>query len=239
MKTPLLALLFLTLSLAGAEGAGKTVKVFVALCDNASQGIAPVPPRIGDGDKPDANLYWGCSDGLASYFKRSANWKLVKTEKAVSDEILVRLSFVHTSAELNLIALAYRGSAIKACLRDFEASLASGEADLGAYIGHNGLMEFDLEPPKERSDKKSAAVVLCCLSDRYFKDRIQKLGAQPTLLTDQFMYPGSFLLHDAVEAWRQGKSLAEIRAAAGRAYARNQKKISVKAATGVFAKLEK
>ena len=52
------------------------------------------------------------------------------------------------------------------------------------------------------------------------------------------MYPGSFLLHDAIEAWRQGEGLGPIRAAAGRAYARNQK-ISVKAATGVFSDLEK
>ena len=57
-------------------------------------------------------------------------------------------------------------------------------------------------------------------------------------MTDQFMYPGSFLLHDALEVWRRGGSVVEIRGAAGRAYARNQK-ISVRAATGVFTDLAK
>jgi hypothetical protein len=60
---------------------------------------------------------------------------------------------------------------------------------------------------------------------------------RPLLLTTQLMYPGSFLLHDSIEVWRKGGSRADHRAAAGRAYAKNQK-IGVKAATGVFAKLE-
>ncbi len=66
------------LSPAGAET--KTIEVFVALCDNDSQGIAPVPEKIGDGDVPAANLYWGCSDGMSALFKRSPKWKLAKTE---------------------------------------------------------------------------------------------------------------------------------------------------------------
>jgi len=215
----------------------RTIKVFVALCDNEAQGIVPVPARIGNGDQPEANLYWGCSDGLASYFKRSSRWQLTKTESKVSDEILVRLHFKHRDADLLLTALAYRGTAIKACVRDFEAALASGKDALVAYLGHNGLMDFALDPPAKGSDQKPAAVVLCCKSEAYFRERITALGGQPILLTDQFMYPGSFLLHDAVEAWRQGKSRGEVRTAAGRAYARNQK-ISVKAATGVFSKLD-
>ncbi len=49
------------------------------------------------------------------------------------------------------------------------------------------------------------------------------------------MYPGSFILHDVLEQWRRGAPLSEIRQAAGRAYAKNQK-IPVTAATNVFAK---
>jgi hypothetical protein len=62
------------------------------------------------------------------------------------------------------------------------------------------------------------------------------MGATPVLLTEQFMYPGAFLVHDAIEAWAAGGGAKEIRAAAGKAYAKNQK-ISVKAATGVFSDL--
>lgn len=228
--------LLISLMISGAEP--RTIEVFVALCDNKTQGIVPVGKKIGDGNKPADNLYWGCSDGLWRYFTRSANWKLLKTEKDVSGEILVRLHYKHVEADLVLTASAYRGSAIKSCTKAFEATLARGEDSLVAYIGHNGLMDFSLLSPAAGSDKKPAAVVLCCKSESYFKDRITRLGGRPILLTDQFMYPGSFLLHDAIEEWRKGKSLEAIRAAAGRAYARNQKKISVKAATGVFAKLD-
>ena len=117
----------------------------------------------------------------------------------------------------------------------------------GDYILY-GLADFEVQAlpedqlvrhvplPAQPSDKKPAAVVLACKSSEYFAKRLTTLGARPILLTDQFMYPGSFILHDGIEAWRRGKSHAEIRAAAGRAYARNQK-ISVRAATGVFTKL--
>ncbi|MBS1655648.1 MAG: hypothetical protein JSU05_12430, partial [Bacteroidetes bacterium] len=39
----------------------KTIHVFVALCDNKYQGIVPVPAKIGNGQDPANNLYWGCS----------------------------------------------------------------------------------------------------------------------------------------------------------------------------------
>jgi len=53
----------------------KVIHVYVALCDNASQGIAPVPARIGNGDDPANNLYWGTADGARTIFSRSKNWK--------------------------------------------------------------------------------------------------------------------------------------------------------------------
>ena len=34
----------------------KKIRVFVALCDNATQGIVKVNSNIGDGNKPDSNL---------------------------------------------------------------------------------------------------------------------------------------------------------------------------------------
>ncbi|EDY21883.1 hypothetical protein CfE428DRAFT_0008 [Chthoniobacter flavus Ellin428] len=35
------------------------IHVFVALADNATQGIVPVPAKIGNGDDAEHNLYWG------------------------------------------------------------------------------------------------------------------------------------------------------------------------------------
>jgi hypothetical protein len=56
-------------------------------------------------------------------------------------------------------------------------------------------------------------------------------------MTQQLMYPGSFLLHAAIEKWHTGGTVTEVRTAAATVYAKNQK-ITVKAATGVFAKLD-
>ena len=50
------------------------------------------------------------------------------------------------------------------------------------------------------------------------------------------MYPGSFLLHDAIEGWLRNESKAQIHQRAAQAYAKNQK-ISVKAAGTIFADL--
>ncbi len=51
------------------------------------------------------------------------------------------------------------------------------------------------------------------------------------------MYPGSFILHDALEGWLRQENKEAIRDRAGRAYAKNQK-ISVSAGRGIFAELE-
>ena len=65
-----------------------------------------------------------------------------------------------------------------------------------------------------------------------------RAGARPVLMTDQLMYPGSFALHEGLEAWFKGGSRAQIREGAAKAMAKNQK-ISVRAARGIFTDLEK
>src|ERR1700759_4037689 len=74
----------------------KTIHVFVALCDNKYQGIVPVPAKIGNGQDPELNLYWGCDNGVRTFFKKSKNWKLVKKQK-LNDTVLERLIFKNTS----------------------------------------------------------------------------------------------------------------------------------------------
>lgn len=213
----------------------KTVRVFVALCDNATQGIIKVPPKIGNGDDLDNNLYWGCDEGFRSVFREASGWKRVKQEKPASGPVLERLEFKHVSGA-SLVAEAYRGSQMKQCLLDFESTLRAGSCDLVAFIGHNGLMD-EMLPVQPATPAHSAdAIVLCCISQRYFADRIQAQGGRPVLLTTQLMYPGAFLLRDALAVWLKGGSLTGIRDAAARAYAKNQG-ISVKAAAGVFADL--
>jgi len=233
------ALLILLLA-SQAVAATQSVHVFVALCDNKTQGIQKVGAKIGDGDIPDENLYWGCTDGFGSLFRHSREWKLVSARKDVSEIVLRRLELKHVSADVRLIADAYRGSAMKECLVDFERAVAGGESDLVVFIGHNGLMDFSLPEPVSATNRSKAteAIILCCESESYFKKRLEKAGAKPVLLTQQLMYPGAFILHDVLEVWRVDGSPEEMRQAAGKAYARNQR-ISLKAATGVFAPLGK
>jgi len=227
--------LILLATLVTAQAAPRKIKVFVALCDNFSQGIIPVGEKIGNGDQPDSNLYWGCSDGFGSFFKRSKRWKTLKSDSSTSETILRTMTLRHTSGKAELEALAYRGSEIKQCLIDFEKTATSHQYDLVAYIGHNGLMDFKLPIEKPTTDGSTDVIVLGCLSEEYFADRLEKMGCRPVLMTRQLMYPGSFILHSAIEKWITKASLAEIRNAAGEVYAKNQK-ISVRAATGVFSK---
>ena len=233
-----IALLTGTTLLSPARAETKTIEVFVALCDNATQGIAPVPEKIGDGDVPAANLYWGCSDGMSALFKKSPKWKLAKTEREGLEPVLERLTFKHATRDCTLVAHAYRGSRIKDCISDYFAAIAKRGADLVCFVGHNGLMEFDVAIPTPADGERAVdAIALCCVSDRFFKAPLHRLGARPVLLTRQLMYPGAFVIHDVTEKWLAGGTRADFRAAAGRAMAKNQK-ISVRAATGIFSPVE-
>lgn len=241
-----------------AEEKPKVIHAFVALCDNATQGIVPVPAKIGNGDDPDRNLYWGCDDGLRQVFKKSKSWRLVESRKEPAPAtVLERLVFKHTSRNnVWLVAHAYRGAEMKRMMDDFLQAVSgaagktldvkaasdaepiqlpgSGQADFLAFIGHNGLMDFStVFPPSQRAGALVPVTVLCCKSNAYFTAQLGGAGGRPLVMTTQFMYPGSFLLHAMLEGWLAGESAPALKERAAAAYARNQK-ISVKAARGVF-----
>src|SRR5689334_3008615 len=139
-------LLLLLLQEGAASAADRTIGVFVALADNKSQGIVPVPPKIGNGDDPENNLYWGNSEGLKGYFDHSRRWKLIGRSDTPRSDILRTRTYRHKDRALTLVAFAYRGSAIKTCLADFQTAVLTGSYDLAVFIGHNGLMDFSLPP---------------------------------------------------------------------------------------------
>lgn len=237
----LLVQLFVMGTLCGAAFAvdERTAGVYVALCDNANQGIIPVPEAIGKGDDPDRNLYWGSAEGFQGVFGKSAHWKKESASEAAQGDVMRTCTYRHASGKVVLTAFAYRGSAIRACIEDFEKALQQGTYDLVVYIGHNGLMDFSLSPTAATAGraKTPECIVLCCKSQAYFQERIESVDAKPILLTTQLMYPGAFILHDVLEEWILGSSAKAYRTAAGRSYAANQK-IAQKAALGVFADLE-
>ena len=234
----MLRLLLLIALVATASADPARIHVFVSLVDNRTQGIEPVPARIGDGDNKETNLYWGCDEALKPVLKSSGEWKLVSSGAGPKPEVLERAIFTHRSGKWTLTADAYRGSAIRTCIADFFAALSADEPvaslPLVAYIGHDGLMDFQL-PPEVTAKRGPGrqAIVLCCKSDGYFSPHLAAVNARPLVLTTQLMYPGGFILRAALDGWTRGEGAAALcdRAAAG--YARNQG-ISVKAARGVF-----
>src|SRR3954465_1854650 len=150
---PLLVLLMLISPCAAAE---RVVHIFVALADNASQGIERVPAKIGNGDDPEPNLYWGCDDGVKAVFSRSKVWKrMAASDPDGEGPILQRLVFYNAAANAWLVADGYRAKEIKQRLTDSFSALAGtlkaeapagerpaaagGAADLVAYAGHDGL----------------------------------------------------------------------------------------------------
>jgi len=221
-----------------AAAADKTIGVFVALADNKSQGLVPVPARIGNGNDPENNLYWGNSEGLQGTFDHSRRWKLIGKQSSAAGDILRTRTYRHVQTGAVLTANAYRGSSMRRCIADYDSAVANASYDLVVFIGHNGLMDFTLptavRPPKRV--RRADCAVLCCKSDSFFRERLIAEGGRPILLTTQLMYPGAFIVTAIAESWMSGGRLDAIRERAGAAYAANQK-ISRRAGTGVFAKL--
>lgn len=200
------------------------VHVTVALCDNATQGIVPVPAAIGDGNDPRTNLYWGASYGVKSWLKRE-KWKLEKAPSphpAILERIVARKTV--GGREVILTADAWRGSRIREAITTFleQASGLGSSADVVAYIGHDGLMEFNVAPRVARGAKAPRSIVLACASRQYFGAHLARAGSQPLLWTNGLMAPEAYTLTAAIESWVKTGDAAAVREAAAQAYHRYQ-----------------
>lgn len=76
------------------------VHVFVALVDNESQGIVPVPTRLGNGVDPAHNVYWGAAAGVKTLFVRSSDLALLNCGQGLQPAILEHCVFVHRGRRL-------------------------------------------------------------------------------------------------------------------------------------------
>jgi len=227
-----------------------TIHVYVALCDNENQGIVPVPAFLGNGEDPKNNLYWGAKYGVKTYFKRSGEWRLLSIIDNPRESVLERCVFVHKSGDRFLVADAYRGNSLKQAIKDFLDSSAGrnkedvvvkknsekanlgfgGNAQLIAYVGHNGLMDFILESyPAALGDKGRDTIILACHSKAYFAAPLRAAGAKPLLWTTGLMAPEAYTLKSALDGWILDETDEEIRERAAGAYSRYQK-CSLKAA---------
>jgi hypothetical protein len=234
----------------------RVAHVFVALCDNKNQGIVPVPAVVGNGQDPEHNLYWGASFGVKTFFARSPNWVEV-TGVALPPRPGVLRRAVFKSREiapLYVVADAYDGAFMKEALANFldaaagehdndleadgEVLEAGGLADLVAFVGHNGLMDMGLSTvaPKSRSgagDQPASAVVLACLSHRYFAAPLASADCPPLITTSNLMAPEAYSLDAILRSWAAGDPPKVTRNKAGDAYARYQR-ISAGAGRGIF-----
>ena len=234
--------------------AQKTIHVFVALCDNKHQGIVPVNPKIGNGQDPKNNLYWGCGYGVKMFFKlHSTEWKMVKSILTPKENIFERVVFKHKTQNVYLVADAYDGAFIrqttldflKACSGELKDSvmldstkkiMIGGASKLISYVGHDGLMEWQLDDSVTLAKDKIArrAIILACTSREYFKKDLQRTSATPLLWTTGLMAPEAYTLEAAVNAWIAGKTDLEIKESAAQAFSKYQKKCSIKASRNLL-----
>lgn len=219
----------------------KVVHALVALCDN-DQNIAPVAPKLGNGQDLTNNLYWGALYGLKTNFKNSADWQLVKSIRNPEAYILERVVFKHKQNDVYLVADAYDGDYIYTTVRDFIHRCAGeyqqqiqvdnktlnigGGADLLVYIGHNAMMDyyFNMDYYPAKSDhKQRQAIVLGCYSSKYFTIPLEQSSTQLLISTTGLMAPEAYILEAALDGWVRQQSNEEIRLKAAKAYAKYQR----------------
>jgi len=159
-------------------------------------------------------------------------------------EILERCIFRHRSQDVYLLADAYQGKRIRQAIVDFLEAAAGGEietvsvnaeakkivvrvgggADLVAYAGHDGLMDFQLSSfPEKKDSRRREAIILACISKSYFAAALRSTGAHPLVWTTGLMAPEAYTLKSALDGWMVNESDEQIRERAAAAYDRYQK----------------
>ncbi|MFZ2311197.1 MAG: hypothetical protein WAV82_01125 [Methylobacter sp.] len=237
----LFSVLFFTVLPSYAAVAARThISVIVSLVDNVSQGIVPVPEKIGNGDDPRNNLYWGALYGVKTFLSKADGWRKLGCEQNISDTILERCEFAWKD-KLTVTADAYRGSRIDQAMLDFMQQAATppnaAKREMVVFIGHDGLMDIQNKPiiehfPKHTGHDKQA-VVLACMSEEYFAGHLLAAGSKPVVTTYSFMAPEAYVLEAIARGFANQASEVELRSSAGAAYAKYQR-ISAKAGKSVF-----
>jgi hypothetical protein len=223
--------------------------VVVALCDNIHQRIVPVPIQLGRGNQPKSNLYWGAMYGVKGFFSRQKHWQPIHVNKPLREHVLDQVAYStkvnRKGQETTLIvyAEAWRGSKIKHAIQHYLESLAgqhpetleiqfqnttrsigiASQANLISYIGHNGLMDFDLKTPEGKESPGLPSITLACKSEEYFRPHFQALNTQGLITTTGLMAPEAYTLEAALIKWAEGKNTESVHEASAAAYADYQK----------------
>jgi hypothetical protein len=221
----------------------RVVHVYVSLADNQHQGIVPVPSRLGNGDDPAANLYWGAAFGVKTFFRKSPDWELVAASQGPSLSILERCVFKNRREPVYLVADAYQGSRMRDAVKDFLSAAAGlnsaslhfhtesgdvsiaigGGADLVAYVGHDAFMDFSIPAIVNAAPgRHPEAIILACASKAYFSSYLRSAGSVPLLWTSGLMAPEAYTLKAALDGWIAKEDAEHVRQLAAVAYDKYQ-----------------
>lgn len=228
------------------QASTKSIHVLVALCDNFYQGIFPVSYSLGNGQNPKTNLYWGAMYGAKTYFDKQKEWVLVSS-KSVDKIVLQRAIYKHKTKDVYLVLDAYNGKNMKETLKDYFAYLAGdkkidisigkksvgfgGNADMVLFVGHNGLMDYELSniykngklPIQSVKNTNKQTAVLGCQSKIYFQEHLKKLNIKTAYLTTGNMAPEGYVVYAVVDGFVNELSKDEVRKNIAVAYSKYQK----------------
>ena len=192
---------------------------------------------------------------MKTFFSRSKDWARLQCWQKPKFQILERCVFKHHAANVYLVADAYRGDEIRQAILDFfdaaagaspenlAVGLASSEvmlsirggANLVAYVGHDGLMDFQLPlVPRQTNNARRDAIILACASKQYFAGPLRASGAKPLLWTTGLMAPEAYTLKAALDGWIAAETPGQIQERAAAAYDKYQK-CGMKGARRLFA----
>ena len=226
--------------------AGKplVVGVEVALCDNTI--ITCGGHGLGDGEDVTRNLYWATDGGLRGWFERRGSpWRRVERRGPTSDgdgDILETVVYERRVAPegawrrrgvtapfvVRVVAHGWRGRAIDGALDRFVARLTDeeGDAQVVAYVGHNGWMDRErlAWPPARTKGRARGFLAIACLTRDYLQRALSAPTRVPLLLTRDLSFAGSHALDGAIDAFAHGGTLADLRLGASRAYAAGENK---------------
>lgn len=227
----------------------RIIHVLVPLCDNDHQGIVPVNASLGNGLSLRTNLYWGAGYGIKTHFSRSATWVRQESILDPSPDVLERVVFKHATENVVVVADAYRGDRMEACLKDYfkvlagiksdtinfnDTALVIGTAtDLVVFNGHNGLMDVMIDTIWNEDGKMKDAIAIACASHWYYKEYLNAAGGFPLVMTAKLLAPEAYVLHNVLDAWVANKTPEETRFAAAQGY-HNVQKCGIRGASNLF-----
>lgn len=87
-----------------------------------------------------------------------------------------------------------------------------GDTDLVVYVGHDGLMEFEVDIDyKPKVNHQIDVMILACASQGYFEEEITQSKANPLLWTTNLMAPEAYTLKGTIDGWINNESGEQIK----------------------------